>query len=44
METKLKEMEDHKSREVEEMRLEKQDILAKLDKEKRDLERQKEEL
>ncbi|KAJ7384731.1 Kinesin-like protein kif16b [Desmophyllum pertusum] len=44
MEVKLKEVEDHKTREVEEMRLEKQDILAKLDKEKQDLERQKEEL
>ena len=44
MEVKLKELEEHKNREVEEMRLEKQDILTKLDVEKRDLERQKEEL
>jgi len=44
MELKLKEVEDHKSREVEEMRLEKQELLAKLDQEKRELERQKEEL
>ena len=44
MEVKLKEVEDHKSREVEEMRLEKAEILTKLDKEKQDLERQKEEL
>ncbi|XP_078351266.1 uncharacterized protein LOC144636002 isoform X2 [Oculina patagonica] len=44
MEVKLKEVEDHKSREVEELRLEKQEILAKLDKEKQDLEKQKEEL
>lgn len=44
MEGKLKEMEEHKSREVEELRLEKQNLLAKLDEEKQDLERQKEEL
>lgn len=44
MEVKLKEVEEHKSREVEEMRLEKAEILTKLDKEKQDLERQKEEL
>lgn len=44
MENKLREVEERKSREVEELRLEKQDILSKLDKEKEDLERQKEEL
>ncbi|XP_067029065.1 kinesin-like protein KIF16B isoform X1 [Acropora muricata] len=44
MEVKMKEMEEHKSREVEEIRLEKQHVLSKLEQEKRELEQQKEEL
>ena len=40
----MKEMEEHKSREVEEIRLEKQHVLSKLEQEKRELEQQKEEL
>ncbi|XP_015767513.1 PREDICTED: kinesin-like protein KIF16B [Acropora digitifera] len=44
MEVKMKEMEEHKTREVEEIRLEKQHVLSKLEQEKRELEQQKEEL
>lgn len=40
----MKEMEEHKTREVEEIRLEKQHVLSKLEQEKRELEQQKEEL